>query len=70
MMARTHKWYKQMQNNPLKNIVYKSCTLPFEEVQKSGFEMLLALAEQSWGQEEINKCPGNYILLILNGDLL
>lgn len=62
-MKRTHKWYKQMQNDPIKNIVYTSCTLPFLDIQQAGFEMFLALAEQSWGQEEINKCPCNYIVL-------
>lgn len=59
-MVRTHKWYKQMRNdNPIKNIVYVSCTLPFLDIQQAGFELLLALAEQPWGQEEINKCPCN-----------
>jgi len=52
-----------MQNDPIKNIVYTSCTLPFLDIQQAGFEMFLALAEQSWGQEEINKCPCNYIVL-------
>lgn len=47
-----------MKNNPIKSIVYASCTLPFSDLQQAGLEMLLALAEQPWGQEEIKKCPG------------
>lgn len=57
MIIRTQKWYKQIKDNPIKNIVYASCVLPFLEIQQAGFEMFLALAEQPWGQEEINKCP-------------
>jgi len=61
MIARTHKWYKQMKDNPIKNIVYTSCVMPFLDIQRAGFEMLLALAEQPWGQEEINKFPCKFI---------
>lgn len=63
MIARTHKWYKQMKDNPIKNIVYASCILPFLDVQQAGFEMMLALAAQPWGQEEINKLPCKFILI-------
>lgn len=61
MMVRTRQWYKQMKNNPLKNIVHASCVLPFSDMQQAGFEMLLVLAEQPWGQEEINTYPGKLI---------
>lgn len=57
MISRTHKWYNQMKDNPLKNIVHASCILPFLDIQQAGFEMLLELAKQPWGQEEINKLP-------------
>lgn len=71
MIARTQKWYKQIKDNPVKNIVYASCILPFSDLQQAGFEMLLALAEQPWGQEEINKCPRKLVLFIfLNSYLL
>lgn len=60
MIARTEKWFKQMKDNPIKNIVHASCNLPFLDIQQAGFEMMLALAEQPWGQEEINKCSCNF----------
>ncbi|XP_025207928.1 uncharacterized protein LOC112603532 isoform X2 [Melanaphis sacchari] len=55
MIERTKKWYKQLKDNPLKNIVHASCILPFLNIQQAGYEMFQALAEQPWGQEEINK---------------
>ncbi|VVC35962.1 Hypothetical protein CINCED_3A014253 [Cinara cedri] len=57
MIARTKKWYKQLTNDPFKNIIYKSCSLPFLDIQEAGYEMLLKLSEQPWGQEEINNFP-------------
>lgn len=66
MIARTHKWYKQMKDNPIKNIVYASCVLPFLDVQQAGFEMMLALAAQPWGQEEINKLPCKFVFILSN----
>lgn len=65
MITRTQKWYKQLTNDPIKNIVYKSCSLPFLDIQEAGFEMLLKLSEQPWGQEEINKYPCNFFLYLL-----
>ncbi|XP_060874928.1 26S proteasome non-ATPase regulatory subunit 5-like isoform X2 [Metopolophium dirhodum] len=56
MIERTKKWYKQLKDNPLKNIVHASCIVPFLNIQQAGYEMLQTLAEQPWGQEEINKC--------------
>ncbi|XP_025404940.1 26S proteasome non-ATPase regulatory subunit 5 isoform X2 [Sipha flava] len=66
MITRTQKWYKQMKNNPIKSIVHASCALPFLDLQQAGFEMLLALAEQPWGQEEIKKCPALLDLVLEN----
>ncbi|CAH1725177.1 26S proteasome non-ATPase regulatory subunit 5-like [Aphis gossypii] len=56
MIERTKKWYKQLKDNPIKNIVHASCILPFLNIQQAGFEMFLKLAEQPWGQEEIVTC--------------
>lgn len=61
MIARTQKWFKQIKGDPIKNIVHSSCYLPFLDIKQAGFEMLLVLAEQPWGQEEINKCPRKLI---------
>lgn len=66
MIARTQKWYKQMKDDPIKNIVYASCSLPFVDIQQAGFEMLQVMAEQPWGQEEINKCPCKFIYIFIN----
>lgn len=63
MFAHTHKWYKQIKDNPLKNIVQTSCRRPFLDIQQAGFEMLQVLAEQPWGQEEINKYPCKFIFI-------
>jgi len=60
MIERTKKWYKQLKDNPLKNIVHASCIVPFSNIQRAGYDMLQALAEQPWGQEEINKCSSKY----------
>lgn len=65
MITRTQKWYNQIKDNPIKNIVHASCALPFLDLQQAGLEMFLALAEQPWGQEEIKKCPGKLIKLII-----
>ncbi|XP_060833754.1 26S proteasome non-ATPase regulatory subunit 5 isoform X1 [Rhopalosiphum padi] len=56
MIERTKKWYKQLKDNPLKNIVHASCIVPFLDIQQAGYEMFQALAEQPWGQEDINTC--------------
>lgn len=66
MITRTQKWYKQLTNDPFKNIVYKSCSLPFKDIQEAGLEMLLKLSEQPWGQEEINNCPCKYFFIFVN----
>ncbi|KAF0754890.1 26S proteasome non-ATPase regulatory subunit 5-like, partial [Aphis craccivora] len=63
MIERTKKWYKQLKDNPIKNIVHASCILPFLGVQQAGFEMFLKLAEQPWGQEEIVTCSSLMDLL-------
>lgn len=60
MIERTKKWFKQLKNNPLKNIVHASCIVPFLSIQQAGFEMFQSLAEQPWGQEEINQCSCKY----------
>lgn len=60
MIERTKKWYKQLKDNPIKNIVHASCILPFLNIQQAGFEMFLKLAEQPWGQEEIVTCARKY----------
>lgn len=61
MLSRIEKWFKNIKTDPIKNIVYASCKLPFSDLQQAGFELLLTLVEQLWGQEEINKCPSNFI---------
>lgn len=60
MFERTKKWYKQLKDDPLKNIVHASCIVPFLNIQQAGYEMFQTLAEQPWGQEEINKCSSKY----------
>lgn len=60
MIERTKKWFKQLKNDPLKNIIHAACVIPFINIQQAGYEMFLALAEQPWGQEEISTCPCNY----------
>lgn len=53
-----------MKDNPLKNIVHVSCIMPFLDIQQAGLEMLQVLAEQPWGQEEINKCPCKFFFFV------
>lgn len=57
MIERTKKWYKQLKDNPFKNIVHASCIVPFLNIQQAGYEMFQTLAELPWGQEEIIKFP-------------
>ncbi|XP_050520531.1 26S proteasome non-ATPase regulatory subunit 5 isoform X2 [Daktulosphaira vitifoliae] len=64
MVTRTEKWFKNIKTDPIKNIVHAACKLPFSDIQQAGFELLLALVEQPWGQEEINKCPNLLDLIV------
>lgn len=65
MIEHTKNWYKQIKNNPIKNIVHSACVYPFPDVKQAGFEMYQTLAVQPWGQEEISTIPSkpSYILL-------
>lgn len=63
MIERTHKWYKQMQEDPIK-MISQVIVLPFFNIKMAGLEMLLALAQHPWGQEEINRNPSKLITFL------
>lgn len=56
----TFKWFKQLGNNFIDNIVSYAKN-PFGEIRVAGLEVLFALASQQWGQEVIQQVPGNFI---------
>lgn len=60
MMERTHKWYCQIKEDPIK-MISQAIVLPFLDIKMAGLEMTLVLARQPWGLEEINKYPSKLI---------
>lgn len=53
----TKTWFLQVSDNPIK-IIMNICERPFMELKLAGLVALKTIAEQFWGQEEINKCSG------------
>lgn len=55
----TKKWYSLVCDKPTKMIL-NICEMPFLELKFAGLVALLSIAEQPWGQQEINNCPGKW----------
>lgn len=59
----TKKWYSLVCDKPTKMIL-NICEMPFLELKFAGLVALLSIAEQPWGQQEINNCPGLFEYLL------
>jgi len=56
-LAITKSWFEQLAPNPME-LVVSVCRQPFTELRLAGLQVLRVLAEQQWGQENINSMPG------------
>jgi 26S proteasome non-ATPase regulatory subunit 5 len=56
-LAITKSWFEQLASNPM-DLVVSVCRQPFTELRLAGLQVLQVLAEQQWGQENINSTPG------------
>ena len=56
-LALTRLWFEHLAPDPM-SVVMSVCRQPFIELRLAGFQVLQVLAEQQWGQEYINKTPG------------
>nr|XP_023016451.1 26S proteasome non-ATPase regulatory subunit 5-like [Leptinotarsa decemlineata] len=53
----TRKWYLMFGDEPME-LILRYAKNPFSEIKLAGLGLLHALANQTWGQEEINNTPG------------
>jgi len=56
-LAITKSWFEQLAPNPME-LVVSVCRQPFTELRLAGLQVLRVLAEQQWGQENMNSMPG------------
>ena len=63
-LAITKSWFEQLAPNPME-LVVSVCHQPFPELRLAGMQVLRVLAEQQWGQENINSkpCKGDFCTL-------
>ncbi|GFG29907.1 hypothetical protein Cfor_09925 [Coptotermes formosanus] len=65
-LAITKSWFEQLASNPM-DLVVSVCRQPFTELRLAGLQVLRVLAEQQWGQENINSTPGLIEFLLDRG---
>ncbi|XP_046472057.1 26S proteasome non-ATPase regulatory subunit 5 [Neodiprion pinetum] len=56
ILSLTKSWFDLLDDNPL-DLIVKFCKQPFPDIRKAGFEVLGAVASQTWGQEYIANAP-------------
>jgi 26S proteasome non-ATPase regulatory subunit 5 len=62
-LAITKSWFEQLAPNPME-LVVSVCRQPFTELRLAGLQVLRVLAEQQWGQENINSTPGECSVIL------